>query len=232
MFLLALTNSNYMKLILNSFFLFLTFLCSSVFADEFYKKYNVKVSGIKIGELDWEVGIREESYFNKIQLESKGLLSGIYQFDGEYSSEGFVENNTLKPTKYNHLWETNKVEKYMTLAFKNEKLSSLIQKPIEKERLRVDVFNIKKTKDPLTSFLQIIMGDKKSLVVDGRRTYIMNVKLDEEVNQTIIEVSNYFNLWADHKRSKFKKIIFEKRAGDFFPSKINIYFDRRVFRLE
>ena len=232
MFLLALTNLNYMKLILNSFFLFLTFLCSSVFADEFYKKYNVKVSGIKIGELDWEVGISEESYFNKIQLESMGLLSRIYRFDGEYFSEGIVENNTLKPTKYNHLWETNKAEKYMTLVFKNEKLYSLIQKPIEKERLRVDVFNIKKTKDPLTSFLQIIMGNKKSLVVDGRRTYIMDVKLDEEFNQTIIEISNYFNLWADHKKSKFEKIIFEKGAGDFFPSKINIYFDRRVFRLE
>ena len=148
MFLSALTNLSYMKLILNSFFLCLFFICSSVFGDEFYKKYTVKVSGIKIGELDWRVEINKENYFNQLKLKSKGLLSGIYRFDGEYFSEGVVENSKLKPKKYKHFWKTNKTIKNMSLFFKDEKLASLTQTPIEKEQLRIDVFNIKKSKAP------------------------------------------------------------------------------------
>ena len=45
-------------------------------------------------------------------------------------------------------------------------------------------------------------------------------------------VSNYFNLWADHKRSKFEKIIFKKNSGEFLPIEINIFFDGRIFKLE
>ena len=119
----------------------------------------------------------------------------------------------------------------MDLEFKDDKLFSLIQKPLEKEGLRINIFDIKHTKDPLTSFLQIILGKKKSLVIDGRRTYTMNAVLDNDTNQVIIEISDYFNLWADHKRRKFEKLTFEENSLGILPNKINIYFDGRVFRL-
>ena len=51
-------------------------------------------------------------------------------------------------------------------------------------------------------------------------------------NQTTVEISNYHNLWADHKRTKFEKIIYEKEAEKIFPYKIFIYFDDKVFKLE
>ena len=120
----------------------------------------------------------------------------------------------------------------MSLVFDNNKLKSLDQTPIEKEHLRIDVFNVEKTKDPLTSFLQIVMGENSSLVLDGRRIYTMSANYNNEFKQTIIELINYSNLWADHKRSKFEKIIFEKKSEDFLPYKIFIYFDGRVFRIE
>ena len=120
----------------------------------------------------------------------------------------------------------------MNLGFENNALSSLNQTPYEKEKLRVDVFNIKQTKDPLSSFLEIIMGEASSLVVDGRRTYAMNAEFNKEENKTIINILNYSNLWADHKRSKFEQISFEKKDGVLLPIKINISFDGRVFKLE
>ena len=120
----------------------------------------------------------------------------------------------------------------MRLSFENNKLSSLNQKPYEKERLRIDVFSIKQTKDPLSSFLEIIMGEISSLVVDGRRTYTMKAKFDKKENKTVINIFDYSNLWADHKRSKFEKISFEKKDGVLLPIKINIHFDERVFKLE
>ncbi len=127
---------------------------------------------------------------------------------------------------------TNKTTKNMSLVFQDDKLKSLDQTPVEKEKLRINVFNINQSKDPLTSFLQIILGEKNSLVVDVRRTYVMNSIFNKKTEQTIVEISKYSNLWADHKRRKFEKLTFEKKDGDFFPIKINIHFDGRVFKLE
>ena len=221
-----------MKLVLNSFFLSLLFFYVPVFGEDYHKEFTVKVSGIKIGKLNWTVKINDDEYFNDLRLKSEGVLSGIYRFEGEYFSEGVFQNNKLKPTKYKHVWITNKTTKNMSLVFQDDKLKSLDQTPFEKEKLRINVFNINQSKDPLTSFLQIILGEKNSLVVDGRRTYVMNSIFNKKTEQTVVEISKYSNLWADHKRRKFEKLTFEKKDGDFFPIKINIHFDGRVFKLE
>ncbi len=221
-----------MRFILSNFFILLFFINSPVCAESFYKKFSIKVSGLKIGELVWMLEINNNNYLNDIKLESKGLLSAIYKFEGNYFSKGIVANNKLKPHTYNHIWKTNKTEKTMNLGFENNALSSLNQTPYEKEKLRVGVFNIKQTKDPLSSFLEIIMGGASSLVVDGRRIYTMNAEFNKEENKTVINISNYSNLWADHKRSKFEQISFEKKDGVLLPIKINIHFDGRVFKLE
>ena len=201
-------------------------------AESFYKKFSIKVSGLKIGELVWMLEIDNNNYLNDIKLKSKGLLSAIYTFEGNYFSKGIVANNKLKPHTYNHVWKTNKMEKTMDLNFEDNTLSSLNQTPYEEEKLRVDVFNIKETKDPLSSFLEIIIGEATSLVVDGRRIYTMNAEFNKEENTTVINISDYSNLWADHKRSKFEQISFEKKDEALLPIKINIHFDGRVFKLE
>jgi hypothetical protein len=221
-----------MRFILNNFFIFLFFINSPVCAESFYKEFSIKVSGLKIGELVWVLEIDNNNYSNDIKLKSKGLLSAIYTFEGDYFSKGTVANNKLRPNIYNHVWKTNKTKKTMSLGFGNNMLSSLNQTPYEKEKLRIDVFKIKQTKDPLSSFLEIIMGENSSLVVDGRRTYTMNAKFNKKENKTVINISNYSNLWADHKRSNFEQISFEKKDGVLLPIKINIHFDGRVFNLE
>ena len=221
-----------MRFILSNFFILLFFISSPVYAENFYKEFSIKVSGLKIGELVWILEINNNNYSNNIKLKSKGLLSAIYTFEGNYFSKGIVANNKLKPHTYNHVWKTNKMEKTMDLNFEDNTLSSLNQTPYEEEKLRVDVFNIKETKDPLSSFLEIIIGEAASLVVDGRRIYTMNAEFNKEENKTVINISDYSNLWADHKRSKFEQISFEKKDGVLLPIKINIHFDGRVFKLE
>ena len=221
-----------MRFILNNLFILLFFVSSSGYAESFYKEFSIKVSGLKIGELIWVLEIDDNNYSNNIKLKSKGFLSAIYKFEGDYFSKGIIANNKLKPHTYNHIWKTNKVEKTMNLGFENSALNSLNQTPYENEKLRIDVYNIKQTKDPLSSFLEIIMGENSSLVVDGRRTYTMNAKFNKKENKTVINISDYFNIWADHKRSEFEKISFEKKDGVLLPIKINIHFDGRVFKLE
>ena len=221
-----------MKFILNNFFILLFFISNPVYAESFYQKFSIKVSGLKIGELVWALEIDNDNYSNDIKLKSKGLLSAIYTFEGDYFSKGKVVKNKLEPQSYSHVWKTNKAEKTMELSFENNKLGSLNQTPYEKEKLRIDVFNINQTKDPLSSFLEIIIGKNSSLVVDGRRTYTMNANFNKKENKTVISISDYSNLWADHKRSKFEQISFEKKDGVLLPIKINIHFDGRVFKLE
>ena len=208
------------------------FICGPVYGENFKKEFIIKVSGIKIGKLSWSIKVDDIGYYNRLGLKSEGLLSGLYRFEGEYYSEGVIINDKLEPHKYSHLWKTNKTKKNMELVFKNNKLNSLSQTPNEKEKLRVNVFDMRQSKDPLTSFLQIILGETNSLVVDGRRVYTMSSFLNEKNNETVVEISNYSNLWADHKRNEFEKITFEKKEGFLFPIKINIHFDGRVFSLE
>ena len=119
----------------------------------------------------------------------------------------------------------------MELIFNEGKLISLKQKPAEVEEIRLNVFSVQYTNDPLTAFQKIMMGEKSALVVDGRRLYTMMARPDEN-NKTTIEIVNYYNLWADHKRNKFEKIIFEKKITEVLPHKMLIYFDGRVFKLE
>tara|TARA_B100000965_G_C19452720_1_gene695994 strand:+ start:297 stop:968 length:672 start_codon:yes stop_codon:yes gene_type:complete len=221
-----------MRFILNNFFIFLFFISGPVYCENLNKKFSIKVSGIKIGELVWAVQIDNNNYTNVIKLKSQGLLSAIYRFEGYYFSKGIIANNKLKPNNYSHVWKTNKTEKTMDLVFENGELSSLNQTPHEKEKLRLDVFNIKQIKDPLSSFLEIIMGETNSLVVDGRRIYTMNAKFSKKNNKTVIDISDYSNLWADHKKNKFEHISFEKEEKILLPIKININFDGRVFKLE
>ena len=220
-----------MKLFSNSF-IFLLLFCWPLFGEEANKSYVVKVSGIKIGELNWQIKIDNDEYLNKLDLKSKGLLSAIYNFKGEYISKGAIHNNELMPKKYKHFWKTKKTVKNMEIVFNESKLISLKQDPEEEEKIRLNIFDVKYTSDPLTSFQKIMMGEKSSLVVDGRRLYTMTANSDENTNQTTIEISNYYNLWADHKRNKFEKIIFEKKIEEILPYKMFIYFDGKVFRLE
>ena len=221
-----------MKLILNSFFICFLFICFPLASKEVFKTYVVKVGGIKIGKIEWWVKINQNNYTNKLTLKSEGLLSPIYRFEGEYYAEGIIKEKLLLPNKYSHDWKTKKIEKSMSLTFKNNKLLILKQKPIEKESLRINAYDVLGAKDPLSSFLQITQGATSSLVVDGRRLYKMNRSYKKKTNETTINLEDYFNLWADHKRRKFEKIIYEKKEGVLLPSKIFIYFDGRVFKIE
>ena len=188
-------------------------------------KYNIPKRKLK-SDTNWNCNM------HNIKLKSEGFLSIIYTFEGNYFSEGLINKGSLDPKNYTHFWKTKKTTKEMGLFFENNKIVSLNQKPFEKENLRLDIFKIENTKDPLSSFIQILKGAETSLVVDGRRFYTMSAVNLNDVNQISINLDNYSNLWADHKRSKFEKIAFEVDNEDLLPNKIYIYFDGRVFIVE
>ena len=65
-----------MRLFLNNLIFFIL-VCLPLQGEEVKKTYIVKVGGIKIGELVWEMKTTTNYFSNKLKLRSKGLLSGV-----------------------------------------------------------------------------------------------------------------------------------------------------------
>ena len=147
----------FFKLILPSLFLL---FCNFVFAEEYKQNYLVEVGGLNIGKLSWEVFLEKEKYTIKINLENKGLVSGIYKFSGKYETFGKIKKGILYASSYEQNWKTPKKNSYVKIYFENNKLDKLTLKPEEVEIPRIKYLGIKSYSDPLTSFLNILLGKK------------------------------------------------------------------------
>ena len=221
-----------MKLFLIKFFLIIVFLTfGSARGENFNTEYIVVSSGIKIGVFNWSLKTSENKYETIIYLENAGILSPLYNFEGTYISKGVIENNKYKTQEYKQYWKTKKKTKIVEISF-NDYLEKLYQNPEEKEFPRIDVYSLFQYFDPITSFLNILNGGDKINVIDGRRVYTMKRVFPNEKKNITLEIKNYNNIWADHKRNDLKKIEFFMKNEFFLPEKIYIYFKNRLFKLK
>ena len=218
-----------------SYFLVIFFLNTTVLYSKTVEgKYNIKAKSLIVGELFWTLEINKNKYLMKINLYNKGMLSSIYKFNGIYSVWGNLENEIFAPKEYTQYWETSKQKKVVDILFDKKKVSRLTLSPVEKESARINYFNLLDYVDPLTSFLNIIKNKKNSKTIDGRRTYTLSVEENGEENKIKkINIKNYTNIWADHKRNdlKYIEILENKSAIDLLPQQINIKFKGTVFKL-
>ena len=95
---------------------------------------------------------------------------------------------------------------------------------------RINLKKLHQYFDPITSFINILQGKDESKTVDGRRIYTLKQNKSEDGN-IILEIEDYVNIWADHKRNDLKKIEFLVK-DDLLPYEILIHFKKRVFKLE
>ena len=216
-----------MKLIF-SIFLFLI-INQSVSSEELEATYNLKTKGVNIGSLVWKLNTTEDFFKTSIALQSNKFVSFLYKFNGQYIAEGKIENGSLLPITYIQKWQTKKKFRNVKLFFKNSKVSQLIIDPEEKEHPRVNYKNIEGYKDPITSFLEIIINNRPSKTIDGRRVYVLTPKISQ--NYTKIIIDDYINIWADHKRNDLEHLELYKDEGKIMPKKIKIFFKGSVFLL-
>ncbi len=86
-----------MKLFLINIFLTIIFLSfSSAGAKKFNTEYVVSSSGIKIGKFSWSLEINNKKYKTEIFLKNAGIYSPLYSFEGNYISQGVIENDEYK----------------------------------------------------------------------------------------------------------------------------------------
>ncbi len=230
-----------MKLFLINFFLsFLLFFnfSKNLLAKDLEALYKVELGTINIGSLKWTINIEDDNYKAAMFLKNKGLLSGLYSFSGEYLSEGEIVKGEFFPSMYKQLWKTRKKTRRVEILFNNTMVSGLSLNPKEKEFSRIDYLKIKGLSDPLASFLNILVNGKNNVqTIDGRRLYTLSVDFEKKeggvVSKKII-VTDYFNIWADHKRKDLKFIIINQESLNkkkFFPKNIKIKHNGLVVKL-
>jgi len=221
-----------MKFFLNKAFIIILFVfVSSAKAEIYESKYDVSSSGLKIGHFVWTLEIKEGLYKTKINLENSGIFSPLYKFKGEYSAQGKVFNNNFKAEVYTQDWRVKKKSKKVNILF-YEKGVDVRQEPNEKEHARINFDGLKLHFDPITSFINIIKGHKFAQTIDGRRIYTMKRIEDINSKKITLEIENYTNIWADHKRNDVKKIEFITNEENFLPLNISVFFKERKFVLK
>tara|TARA_Y100001970_G_C14198621_1_gene839693 strand:+ start:408 stop:1067 length:660 start_codon:yes stop_codon:yes gene_type:complete len=207
----------------------LIFLTNSCLGQDFSANYTIKTKGLTIGQLYWEIKLFNEGYTTLIKLKNKGFISAFYKFEGKYQTKGRYLNKVFLPSEYNQRWVTNKKRRDVSLFFKNNKVYDLKIKPEEKELPRIAFKNYEDYKDPLTSFINILLNDKKSKTIDGRRMYVMNPLKKNSTTKILIE--DYRNIWADHKRNDLEYLEIFRNKNEPLPKKLNIKFKGSVFSL-
>ncbi len=208
---------------------FVIFIANTSLANNFIAEYRVSTTGIKIGHFSWSLNVNDNIYQTEINLKNSGIFSPLYKFEGSYLSVGVVENNIFKTKTYEQFWKTKKKTKIVKMLI-DDYLIELKQEPVEKEVSRVNLEGLYLYFDPITSFINILNGEDEVKTIDGRRIYILKKNEDEDGN-IILEIKNYVNIWADHKRNDLKKIEFFIE-DNLLPYEILIHFKERVFRLE
>ncbi len=196
-----------------SFFLLLIFCTNILFAENkttnMVESYDIEFGKVDIGKLYFQYLDSPKEYKISINIQDKGFFSGLYKFKGSYDVIGEKDNGAFYPTNYNQDWKTKKKSSLVNIVFKNGVLTSLEMSPEEKEFARVDFVGLKDRIDPISSFFSILGGALEVKTIDGRRIYSMNVVDSKTVEKNIhkkIEIKDYVNIWADHKRKNIRYI--------------------------
>lgn len=205
------------------------------FANSFNESYTIKLGYLDIGKLAWKVDVSHDKYKISVKLEDRGFLSGLYRFGGDYEVGGYIKNGLFIPSKYTQQWSTKKKKRSVEIIFSDGALSELLLLPKEKELPRIEYIGVIGYADPLTSFLNILMGKEKSKTIDGRRIYSMILTNKDSKKIKKILIDEYVNIWADHKKNDLEYIEFiQKDNGKLFtmPTTLKIRHNGFSFNLE
>ncbi len=204
---------------------------NKAWSKSYFSKYSVSSSGLKIGELLWSLRIDKKKYTTEVKLNSRGFLSGLFSFSGEYITKGFIKGGYFVPTNYSQKWETRKKRRDIEIYFEDNTVTKINQTPRETEGKRIGFEGLYGYYDPLTSILNILNGSPETKTIDGRRVYVIFLDKSQN-NKSLYSIKNYKNIWTDHKRNDFEQLTIINSSGAYLPDAIHINFKGRLFKVE
>ena len=200
--------------------------------------YKIEFAKLNIGVVAWTLDINDPDlgYSSYIKVKSKGMISGLYSFEGNYSSKGYVNKGGVFISEYySQVWRTKKKKKLVEIKFVNSSVSSFSIYPKETVEPKIEYLDLSELTDPISSFINIIFGKKNNnSIIDGRRIYKMLAKKEGGSLETHLVIDDFVNIWKDHARNDLEYILFEmpsKNSGLSFPNKIKIKNKGVVFKL-
>ena len=211
---------------------------SELLTKELKAVYKVELGSFNIGNLKWIIKLEDDNYTMSIFLKDKGFISGLYKFTGEYHSEGKIFKNEFISSKYKQSWKTKKKTRVIEIIFDKTMVSVLTMSPKEEGVPRIKYLKVSGLTDPLSSFLNILIKNTTNLkTIDGRRLYKMSIDFEKNngnfVSKKII-ITDYINIWTDHKRNDLKFISTIQdlsKKDEFLPSIIKIKNKGLIFKL-
>ncbi len=227
-----------MKLAFISCLIFSIFLSFKVSSKIIEINYKIEFAKLNIGVVAWTLDINDSDlgYSSYINVKSKGMVSGLYSFEGNYSSKGRINKSGVFISEYySQVWKTKKKKKLVEISFVNSSVSGFSIYPKETVEPKIKYLDLNELNDPISSFINIVFGKKNNnSTIDGRRVYKMLVKNEGGTLEKYIVIADFVNIWKDHARNDLEYIYFEmpsKNNGLSFPNKIKIKNKGVVFKL-
>ncbi|MAI59242.1 MAG: hypothetical protein CML56_09775 [Rhodobacteraceae bacterium] len=216
--------------------LFLTLLFLAVFAETSFtfaatskNQFNIYVSGLKVGELDYTVNQTGSRYSIKAIMKSTGVVSifAKYLFDGR--AVGSLKNGRYFPQQYSENSDTGKrksnkemtYEKGMPQIIKGEKRKSYWLAPASQND----------TVDPMTA-IHALLSDQSSktpckqnmVVYDGARRFSIKL-LSSTINNQNMSCKGIFTRIGGYSKKEWAQ-------GTQFPFELKYVALGNIFRLE
>ncbi len=136
-------------------------LCGSLAQAETERAaYDVYVSGIKIGELQYAVAQSGNSYSSSGVLQSTGIVGAIAKYRYKATSQGTLQNGTYRPQRYTESSDTGRRKMEQSITYRNglpRVNSSKLAKPYW-----ADPSDQKGTVDPMTGIIATLADQPKS----------------------------------------------------------------------
>ena len=215
---------------------FLIFLCLAVFTEATQtfagtskNQFNIYVSGLKVGELDYTVKQTDAKYSIRAVMKSTGFVSifAKYLFDGR--AEGNLENGQFFPQSYSENSDTGKRKSEKQMIYM-QGVPQLTQSE-KRKKFWLDPSSQKNTVDPMTAIYALLSDQqsespcKQNLVVyDGARRFSIKL-LTSKIIQEKMSCEGIFTRIGGYSKKEWSQ-------GSQFPFELKYVKAGQIFRLE
>jgi len=192
-------------------------------------KYNVYVSGLKVGELDYAVNTKGSAYSIRALMRSTGIVGAFKKYRYEGLSMGRTNNGRFFPQKYAENSDTGNRKSNKEMVYKNG-IPRLTQSEDRKDHW-LDPKTQKNTADPLSAIYGLLSDQplekpctQNITVYDGARRYSIKL-VSSQIDGTEMSCQGIFTRLGGYSEKELSQ-------GIEFPFELQFSKQDNVFRID
>ena len=192
-------------------------------------KYNVYVSGLKVGELDYAVNEKGSGYSLRALMRSTGIVGALAKYRYEGMSMGRKKKGRLFPQKYSENSDTGKRKSNKEMSYFNGVPS--LKQTEERKEYWLDPKTQKNTVDPLSAIYELLADQplnnpcKQNIIVyDGARRYAIKL-VSFKIQDVEMRCKGIFTRLGGYSEKELSK-------GIEFPFELQFSKQGNIFRID